>query len=143
MRTIAIMKCVGAPERLVFFTDAVVAIALTLLVLPLTEIVPELVAAHGEPLEAITHNQPKIWSFLLSFNDARGTISLGHWIGFDNYAFLLGDDAFLTSLSTIATRGFWSSAIAASRSTIACSFGASSGLTTLAPEAASASLSEV
>ncbi|MEV6443538.1 sugar ABC transporter permease [Amycolatopsis sp. NPDC051716] len=42
------------------------------------------------------------WSFLLSFNDARGTITLGHWIGFGNYAFLLGDDAFLTSLSTIA-----------------------------------------
>src|SRR5947208_4111618 len=42
------------------------------------------------------------WSFLLSFNDARGTISLGHWIGFENYAFLLGDDAFRTSLTTIA-----------------------------------------
>lgn len=56
-----------SPERLVSFTDAVVAIALTLLVLPLTEIVPELVAAHGEPITAITHNQAKIWSFLLSF----------------------------------------------------------------------------
>ncbi|GAA3436013.1 TMEM175 family protein [Kutzneria kofuensis] len=56
-----------SPERLVFFTDAVVAIALTLLVLPLTEIVPEVVAAHGEPIEAITRNQAQIWSFLLSF----------------------------------------------------------------------------
>jgi uncharacterized membrane protein len=56
-----------SPERLVFFTDAVVAIALTLLVLPLTEIVPELVATHAEPIEAITRNQPIIWSFLLSF----------------------------------------------------------------------------
>src|SRR4051812_20733319 len=56
-----------SPERLVFFTDAVVAIALTLLVLPLTEIVPELVAAHGQPIEVITDNQPKIFSFLLSF----------------------------------------------------------------------------
>jgi uncharacterized membrane protein len=65
-----------SPERLVFFTDAVVAIALTLLVLPLTEIVPELVAAHGEPIEAITANQPKIWSFLLSF------VVIGRqWIG--------------------------------------------------------------
>jgi uncharacterized membrane protein len=66
-----------SPERLVFFTDAVVAIALTLLVLPLTEIVPELVAAHGEPIEAITQNQPKIWSFLLSFA-VIGRQWLGH-----------------------------------------------------------------
>jgi multiple sugar transport system permease protein len=42
------------------------------------------------------------WSFLLSFNDARGTISIGHWIGFDNYAFLLGDSAFRDSLVVIA-----------------------------------------
>ncbi|MEV6603702.1 TMEM175 family protein [Kutzneria sp. NPDC051319] len=56
-----------SPERLVFFTDAVVAIALTLLVLPLAEIVPEVVAAHGEPIEVITGNQATIWSFLLSF----------------------------------------------------------------------------
>lgn len=56
-----------SPERLVFFTDAVVAIALTLLVLPLTEIVPELVAAHGESIEAITGHEQQIGSFLLSF----------------------------------------------------------------------------
>ena len=65
-----------SPERLVFFTDAVVAIALTLLVLPLTEIVPEVVAAHGEPMEVITRNQATIWSFLLSF------VVIGRqWIG--------------------------------------------------------------
>ena len=52
-------------------------------------------------------------------------------------------NAFGTSVSTIATRGFWISAIAASRSTIACSCGASSGLTIFAPDAFSASLSEV
>jgi uncharacterized membrane protein len=54
-------------ERLVFFTDAVVAIALTLLVLPLTELVPELVAEHKPAMEAVTANWPKIFSFLLSF----------------------------------------------------------------------------
>jgi uncharacterized membrane protein len=54
-------------ERLVFFTDAVVAIALTLLVLPLTDLVPELVAEHGPAVEAVTGNWPKIFSFLLSF----------------------------------------------------------------------------
>jgi uncharacterized membrane protein len=57
----------NSPERLVFFTDAVVAIALTLLVLPLTDIVPELVAAHGSSIEAITDHQWQIRSFLLSF----------------------------------------------------------------------------
>ncbi len=54
-------------ERLVFFTDAVVAIALTLLVLPLTELVPELIAEHKPALEAVSGNWPKIFSFLLSF----------------------------------------------------------------------------
>jgi uncharacterized membrane protein len=54
-------------ERLVFFTDAVVAIALTLLVLPLTELVPELVAGHAPASEAVTANWTKIFSFVLSF----------------------------------------------------------------------------
>ena len=38
------------------------------------------------------------WSFLLSFNEARGTLTPGHWVGFDNYAFLLKDESFRSSL---------------------------------------------
>ncbi|MGH3381832.1 MAG: carbohydrate ABC transporter permease [Actinoallomurus sp.] len=41
------------------------------------------------------------WSFLISFNDARGTLSIGHWVGLDNYVFLLKDEAFRSSLWTI------------------------------------------
>ncbi len=52
-------------------------------------------------------------------------------------------NAFGTSVSTTATRGFGSPAIAHSRSTMACSSGASCSETIFAPDAASASLSEV
>ncbi|HEV7979968.1 TMEM175 family protein [Amycolatopsis sp.] len=56
-----------SPERLVFFSDAVVAIAMTLLILPLVDVIPELVAEHGKSIEAITKNQWQIYGFLLSF----------------------------------------------------------------------------
>ncbi|WP_157647137.1 TMEM175 family protein [Actinomycetospora chiangmaiensis] len=55
------------PERMAAFTDAAVAIALTLLVLPLVELVPEGVRA-GEPAgRIITGNLDAIGSFLLGF----------------------------------------------------------------------------
>ena len=52
-------------------------------------------------------------------------------------------NAFGTGVSMIATFGFGRSAIAHRRSTMSCSCGASSRVTTFAPEAARASLSEV
>ena len=54
-------------DRMIAFTDAAVAIALTLLVLPLVDIVPE-AARSGEPaVQVVTENVATIGSFLLSF----------------------------------------------------------------------------
>jgi uncharacterized membrane protein len=55
------------PDRLVLFTDAVVAIAVTLLVLPLVDVVPETVRGHGASSAVITEHRAQIYSFLLSF----------------------------------------------------------------------------
>jgi uncharacterized membrane protein len=63
------------PDRLVLFTDAVVAIAVTLLILPLVEVVTEVARTQAEanagnaadPFAVIKENQPAIWTFLLSF----------------------------------------------------------------------------
>lgn len=52
---------------MVTFTDAVVAIAITLLVLPLVDVVSESLGKDEHSFEVITHNQPAIYSFLLSF----------------------------------------------------------------------------
>jgi TMEM175 potassium channel family protein len=54
-------------ERLVMFTDAVVAIAITLLVLPLVDVVGQAAEARVPAVGVITQNQPQIYSFLLSF----------------------------------------------------------------------------
>jgi uncharacterized membrane protein len=54
-------------DRLTLFSDAVVAIAITLLVLPLVELVPEAVQAGESPAELLEHNLVPIGTFLLSF----------------------------------------------------------------------------
>ena len=54
-------------ERLKFFTDAVVAIAMTLLILPLLESVSEAAGEQLSTLEFIEEHQAQLFSFVLSF----------------------------------------------------------------------------
>lgn len=54
-------------ERLVLFTDAVTAISITLLILPLVDLVPEAASAHEHAQDVIDDHLDQIWSFLLSF----------------------------------------------------------------------------
>jgi uncharacterized membrane protein len=61
------MRVRESPDRLVAFTDAVVAIAITLLVLPLVDVVSETESRQGLSVEVITGHWQQIFSFLLSF----------------------------------------------------------------------------
>jgi uncharacterized membrane protein len=55
------------PDRLVLFTDAVVAIAITLLILPLVDVGTEAVAENLGTRAVISDHKTQIVSFLLSF----------------------------------------------------------------------------
>lgn len=55
------------PERLLAFSDGVVAIALTLLILPLADLVPDAEQPARSGLTIITDNLAPIGSFVLSF----------------------------------------------------------------------------
>lgn len=57
----------SSPERLQAFTDAVVAIALTLLILPLMESVGELADHNGTTAEWLAEEQYALLGFVLSF----------------------------------------------------------------------------
>ncbi|WP_425956916.1 TMEM175 family protein [Xylanimonas sp. McL0601] len=55
------------PDRLVLFTDAVTAIAVTLLILPLVDVVGESRAEGLTAVQVVTEHTSQIWTFLLSF----------------------------------------------------------------------------
>jgi uncharacterized membrane protein len=64
------------PDRLILFTDAVVAIAITLLVLPLVDLVPEVKAEGGDAVGVISEHWQEIFTFLLSF-----VVIASFWLG--------------------------------------------------------------
>jgi uncharacterized membrane protein len=61
-----IIELLGS-ERLVFFSDAVIAISLTLLILPLMEAVQSAWEANQTVNELLAENMDKFYSFILSF----------------------------------------------------------------------------
>jgi uncharacterized membrane protein len=54
-------------ERFITFLDAIVAIAVTLLVLPLVELTSELASAEEPIGDLLDEHQAQLWAFLLSF----------------------------------------------------------------------------
>ncbi|WP_371403992.1 TMEM175 family protein [Kribbella sp. NBC_00662] len=70
------MSTTRDPDRLVLFTDAVVAIAITLLVLPLVDLVPEVRAEGGDAVSVVTDHWQEIFTFLLSF-----VVIANFWLG--------------------------------------------------------------
>ncbi|MFE7031164.1 TMEM175 family protein [Streptomyces sp. NPDC057621] len=54
-------------HRLTYFSDAVVAIAITLLAIPLVDLVPDAMEDGDSAAEVVTHHMASISSFLLSF----------------------------------------------------------------------------
>jgi uncharacterized membrane protein len=54
-------------ERLIFFTDAVAAIAITVLILPIVDAVPGAAANNLTVLEFLTAHWPQLLTFLISF----------------------------------------------------------------------------
>lgn len=44
---------------------------------------------------------PIVWGILISFSEARNTVSIGNWVGFQNYVDVLGNAEFRRSLRTI------------------------------------------
>jgi uncharacterized membrane protein len=61
---------------MVLFSDAVVAIAITLLVLPLVDLVPEVKAEGGDAVSVIQDHHQEISTFLLSF-----VVIASFWLG--------------------------------------------------------------
>ena len=54
-------------DRVVFFTDAIAAIAITLLILPLVELVPTSSQGGATPMDFIVSNSDQVLSFVISF----------------------------------------------------------------------------
>jgi uncharacterized membrane protein len=54
-------------ERLIFFTDAVTAIAITLLILPIVDAVPEAAAENFTIQRFLGEHWPQLLTFLISF----------------------------------------------------------------------------